>query len=67
MTSSEHDKTEALHEIAEEVERERQERGHSTLDGEQVVSNEPDNSEGDEDATLASDVGRIPPVLNTGN
>jgi hypothetical protein len=64
---TEHDKTAALHDIAEEVEKERAERGHSALDGEKVVSNEPDTSEGDTDATLAGDVGSIPPVRPFGN
>lgn len=67
MVNSEQDKTEALHAIAEEVELERAERGHSPLDGAQVVGNEPDNSEGDEDATLAGDVDVIPPTKPFGN
>lgn len=46
---SEHDKTAALHEIAEDVEKERESRGHSLLDGEDVISNEHDDSEGHKD------------------
>lgn len=64
---TEQDKTAALHEIAEEVVQEREEHGHSLVDGEDVVSNEPDASEGDEEATLADDAGSIPPVRPAGN
>lgn len=64
---TEQDKTAALHDIANEVEREREERGHSALDGQPVVSNEPDASEGDESATLVDGVQSIPPVRPFGN
>jgi hypothetical protein len=64
---SEHDKTAALHEIAEDVEKERESRGHSLLDGEDVVSNEDDGSEGHKDATLADDVASTPPAMPSGN
>ena len=67
MADSEHEKTQALHEIAEEVERDRAERGHSVLDGEHVVGNEPDSGKGDEGATLAGDVNVIPPSKPFGN
>jgi len=64
---SEHDKTAALHEIAEDVEQERESRGHSLLDGEDVISNERDDSEGHKDETLADDVDSIPPAMPSGN
>ncbi|WP_061962725.1 hypothetical protein [Demequina aurantiaca] len=67
VPATEHEKTAALHEIAEEVVKEREERGHSVLDGEKVVSNESDYSEGNEDATLAEDVQSIPPARPGGN
>lgn len=64
---SEHDKTAALHEIAEDVEKEREGREHSLLDGEDVISNEHDDSEGHKDETLADDVDSIPPARPSGN
>jgi len=64
---TEEEKTAALHDIAEEVEEERQQRGHSDLDGENIVDNSPADSEGDDEATLAGDVEAIPPVRPGGS
>lgn len=66
MTDSEHDKTAALHEIAEEVEQERDQRGRSPVDGQPVVSNAPDVSEPEGDV-VADDVLVVPPVRPSGN
>lgn len=67
MSDTESEKTAALHEIAEEVEKDRAERGHSVLDGEKVVDNSGGSAEGGKGSTLASEVGVIPPAINTGN
>ncbi|WP_430868576.1 hypothetical protein [Demequina aurantiaca] len=65
--ASEHEKTAALHEIAEEVEHDREVKGHSLLDGENVIGNREGASEGHEDSTLASEVQSIPPAMPSGN
>lgn len=67
QADTETEKTAVLHEIAQEVEHERAQHGHSVLDGEQVLSNEEGDSEGDPDATLADDIDAIPPAMPSGN
>jgi len=66
MSESAHDKSSSLHDIAEEVEREREERGHSVLDGQPVVGNEPDTSEG-ADTGIVEDILVVPPARPSGN
>lgn len=67
MTDSEHKKTAALNDVADEVETERAQHGRSEVDGQPVVDNSPDTAEVEDDAGLAQDPLVVPPLRPSGN